>query len=347
MMADLGLQTYRFSISWSRVMPEGRGKVNAEGIAFYHHLVELLLDHDIVAVPDAVPLGPAAGARGHRRLPQPRHRQLVRRLRRADGQASTATRSRCGRRSTSRGATPTSVTPPASTRPGSPTRRPPSRSPTTSCSPTASRCRRCAPSATACQLGIVINPSNVRSEGIAAGARGPDVDHRRHPQPLVVRRHAEGRVPGRPAASAYGHLAEAVQPGDLETIAQPLDWMGINYYFDILVRGLAVGRGDAPACAPTRRSPARPRPTRRPVHTDMGWPITPEGFTDAARAAEERLPEHAADLHHRERVRLRRPGDRRALRTTRAGSSTSTCTCGRSRTRSTKASTCAGTTSGR
>ena len=78
LMADLGLQTYRFSISWSRVMPEGRGKVNAEGIAFYHRLVELLLDRGITPVPHAVPLGPAAGAGGHRRVPQPRHGQLVR-----------------------------------------------------------------------------------------------------------------------------------------------------------------------------------------------------------------------------------------------------------------------------
>jgi beta-glucosidase len=51
MMADLGLQTYRFSISWSRVMPEGRGKLNPEGVAWYHHLIELLLDNGIVPCP--------------------------------------------------------------------------------------------------------------------------------------------------------------------------------------------------------------------------------------------------------------------------------------------------------
>ena len=37
------------------------------------------------AVPDALPLGSPPGARGARRLPEPGHRQLVRRLRRADG----------------------------------------------------------------------------------------------------------------------------------------------------------------------------------------------------------------------------------------------------------------------
>ena len=51
MMAELGLQSYRFSISWSRVLPEGRGKVNADGIAWYSRLVDLLLSHDIVPCP--------------------------------------------------------------------------------------------------------------------------------------------------------------------------------------------------------------------------------------------------------------------------------------------------------
>ena len=81
MMADLGLQTYRFSISWPRVMPDGRGRLNREGIDLYHRLIELLLEHGITPCADAVPLGPPARPRGHRRLPLPRHRQLVRRLR--------------------------------------------------------------------------------------------------------------------------------------------------------------------------------------------------------------------------------------------------------------------------
>ena len=44
LMASLGLQTYRFSISWSRVMPDGRGAVNPDGIAFYSRLVDRLLE---------------------------------------------------------------------------------------------------------------------------------------------------------------------------------------------------------------------------------------------------------------------------------------------------------------
>lgn len=47
LMADLGVRHYRFSISWPRVMPSGRGTVNTEGLAFYDELVDTLLSYDI------------------------------------------------------------------------------------------------------------------------------------------------------------------------------------------------------------------------------------------------------------------------------------------------------------
>ncbi len=43
LMRELGLNAYRFSISWSRVLPEGRGRVNGPGLAFYDRLVDALL----------------------------------------------------------------------------------------------------------------------------------------------------------------------------------------------------------------------------------------------------------------------------------------------------------------
>lgn len=46
-MAELGLQAYRFSISWPRVLPEGVGQVNQAGIDFYDRLVDALLEKDI------------------------------------------------------------------------------------------------------------------------------------------------------------------------------------------------------------------------------------------------------------------------------------------------------------
>jgi beta-glucosidase len=43
LMRELGLQSYRFSISWSRVLPDGRGAVNQKGLDFYSRLVDELL----------------------------------------------------------------------------------------------------------------------------------------------------------------------------------------------------------------------------------------------------------------------------------------------------------------
>ena len=42
MMADLGLQAYRFSVAWGRVLPDGTGRVNEKGLDFYERLVDAL-----------------------------------------------------------------------------------------------------------------------------------------------------------------------------------------------------------------------------------------------------------------------------------------------------------------
>ena len=48
LMAQMGLKTYRFSISWARILPEGRGHINPEGIAFYNRLIDELCEKGIV-----------------------------------------------------------------------------------------------------------------------------------------------------------------------------------------------------------------------------------------------------------------------------------------------------------
>lgn len=47
LMKQIGLQAYRFSIAWARVLPEGRGRVNAAGLGFYDRLVDTLLEQGI------------------------------------------------------------------------------------------------------------------------------------------------------------------------------------------------------------------------------------------------------------------------------------------------------------
>jgi len=43
LMRELGLDAFRFSIAWPRILPEGRGKVNQKGLDFYDRLVDELL----------------------------------------------------------------------------------------------------------------------------------------------------------------------------------------------------------------------------------------------------------------------------------------------------------------
>ncbi|WP_394616496.1 GH1 family beta-glucosidase [Lentzea sp. JNUCC 0626] len=47
LMESLGLAAYRFSIAWPRIQPSGSGKVEERGLAFYDRLVDSLLEKDI------------------------------------------------------------------------------------------------------------------------------------------------------------------------------------------------------------------------------------------------------------------------------------------------------------
>ncbi|VAH54611.1 unnamed protein product [Triticum turgidum subsp. durum] len=47
-LKDMGMKVYRFSIAWSRILPDGTGKVNQAGIDYYNKLINSLIDNDIV-----------------------------------------------------------------------------------------------------------------------------------------------------------------------------------------------------------------------------------------------------------------------------------------------------------
>ena len=50
LMAEMGLKAYRFSIAWTRIYPNGRGKVNEEGLKFYENLIDELIKNDITPI---------------------------------------------------------------------------------------------------------------------------------------------------------------------------------------------------------------------------------------------------------------------------------------------------------
>jgi len=47
LMKRLGVNGYRFSLSWPRIQPSGKGRPNPKGLAFYDRLIDLLLENDI------------------------------------------------------------------------------------------------------------------------------------------------------------------------------------------------------------------------------------------------------------------------------------------------------------
>jgi len=47
LLKDMGFGVFRFSISWSRIFPEGTGKINLKGVEFYHHVIDECLSAGI------------------------------------------------------------------------------------------------------------------------------------------------------------------------------------------------------------------------------------------------------------------------------------------------------------
>ena len=50
LMKECGLKSFRFSIAWSRIIPDGCGEINPKGVAYYRSLIEELLKNDIVPI---------------------------------------------------------------------------------------------------------------------------------------------------------------------------------------------------------------------------------------------------------------------------------------------------------
>lgn len=99
-------------------------------------------------------------------------------------------------------------------------------------------------------------------------------------------------------AAAIAEFEAAVHPGDLETISRPLDFLGVNYYHGELVSGHPAAEPPAPGEAPTDRPTRSPYPADADIHwhdrglprTNMGWEVQPEGLTRLLERVAQELP---------------------------------------------------------
>jgi beta-glucosidase len=269
----LGVGAYRFSIAWPRVFPEGRGAVNSAGLDFYDAQVDALLEAGILPfvtlyhwdLPQALQERGGWGARstaeafaeyagvvsarlgdrvkhwtthnepwciatlGHERGEQaPGHRDPAEALRVAHHVML------------SHGWAARAV-------------------------------RRNAPDA---EVGIVlilapVAPATPSAADLEAARCSDGAFNRWYLDPLFLGRYPADAIADR---VRLGHLAEPelpfVRDGDLEAIAAPLDFLGINYYSRSVVRAGPAGEPVPVTMVPEREL------------TDMGWEVYPQGLHD-------------------------------------------------------------------
>ncbi|MDP9312368.1 MAG: GH1 family beta-glucosidase [Chloroflexota bacterium] len=274
LMQQLGLQAYRFSISWPRVIPQGFGQPNERGLDFYDNLVDGLLEANITPFVTLY----------HWDLPQA--------LQDKGGWANRATVdafveyadavvARLGDRVTH---WITHNEPQVAAFVGHFEGRhaPGVQDPRVALQvahhlllshgrtvPVLRSARAGA------QVGITLNlspavPASDSAEDQAAAERLDMAFNRWFLDPL----YGQGYPPA--LAELYGALMPEIEANDLDLIATPTDFLGINYYFPQTVR--AVPFSQHPLGIGTR-SPEEEIAAGREI-TAMGWLVAPEGLTD-------------------------------------------------------------------
>jgi beta-glucosidase len=266
LMKELGLQAYRFSVSWSRVLPDGRGSANPAGLDFYDGLVDGLLEASIEPFLTLY----------HWDLPQALQDQGGWPSRHT-AEAFVEYADLVSRRLGDRVKYWTTFNEPfVSAFVGYLEGRHAPGSHDLGEALAAAHhlllahgwavpvVRRNVPEA---QAGITLNlagrvPASQSVADRAAAWQRDGVVNRWFLDPISAR--------GYPAdiVAHYGHPMDFVQPGDMEAMAVPLDFLGVNYYSRDIVRSAQVAEED--------NSP--PTTLANPERTDMGWEVYPEGL---------------------------------------------------------------------
>jgi beta-glucosidase len=268
LMADLGATAYRFSIAWPRVVPTGSGRVESRGLDFYDRLVDELAAHGVAAAPTLY----------HWDLPQALEDAggwLVRDTAERFAEYAAVVAERLGDR-VHTWFTHNEPVVAATFGYGFGTHAPGKALLFESFTAThhlllshglaVPAIRAAAPGA---RVGIVHNLSPMRAEtdsaaDRAAAAHLDAVQNRTYVEPVLLGRYPTVEETGIPVDDS------CVREGDLETIAAPIDVLGVNYYNPTLVA--APGAGN-------------PLPFEMKQHpsdevTEMGWPVVPAGLRD-------------------------------------------------------------------
>lgn len=272
LLSEMGANAYRFSIGWPRVLPEGRGTPNAAGLDFYDTLVDALLEARITPfvtlnhwdLPQALDEKGGWGARttvpafldftdavtarlGDRVKHWVTHNEpwCISTLGHEEGRHA-------------------------------PGRRDPAEALRVAHHLLLSHGRAVpvvranAPGSTV-GITLILTPAEPASASEAdrdAARRFDGTFNRWFLEPLYRARYPGDVIEDR---VRRGHLSSAelpfVMPGDLETIATPTDFLGVNYYSRAVLK---AGPGGEPVGVPQAPPDAL---------TDMGWEVYPRGLT--------------------------------------------------------------------
>ncbi len=266
LMSELGLKAYRFSVAWPRILPAGRGAVNPGGIDFYSRLVDALLDAGIVPFATLY----------HWDLPQALQddggwpaRMIVDAFCQYAATASQALGDRVRHWIT---VNEPWVSAFIGYRDG---RHAPGHTDLGEALAAAHHLllshgqgvkviRENCPEA---QVGIALNltPQEPASPSPADRIESRWADgqiNRWFLDPLVGRGYPQDVIEG------FGKPMEFVQAGDMAAIAEPVDFLGVNYYTRGIARSSAIPEADNES----------PTITRGAELTEMGWEVYPEGL---------------------------------------------------------------------
>ncbi len=269
LMTRLGLDAYRFSIAWPRVLPMGGGEVNSAGLDFYDSLVDALLKAGIAPFVTLY----------HWDLPQALQDRGGGWLRRGIVEDYLAYADIVTRRLGDRVRHWVTFNEPWTFTwcgyafgEDAPGLKLGARGALTASHHALLAHGLAVPliraNAPGAQIGIVldlnaVSPASDRPEDVAATRRFDGCQNRWYLDALFRGAYPEDMV------RVYGELAPDAQVGDLAAMATPLDYLGINVY-----RRSVIAEGkDVPPVNFTRVSP----PGR---HTGIGWEVYPSGLFD-------------------------------------------------------------------